>query len=64
IVVSSYDCECNGLYQFRGEWITVGVDDEDSKHRWASRDLAEHLSCLAIFGCLFSAEASLRSSVT
>ncbi|KAF6144612.1 hypothetical protein GIB67_006104, partial [Kingdonia uniflora] len=32
-----------GLHQYRGEGITVGVDDEDVKLRWASRDLAEHV---------------------
>ncbi|KAF6162754.1 hypothetical protein GIB67_029023, partial [Kingdonia uniflora] len=63
-VVSSCGCEGNGLHQFRGEGITVGADDEDLKLRWASRDLAKHVSCLTIFYCLFSAEASLRSLVT
>ncbi|KAF6141376.1 hypothetical protein GIB67_021192 [Kingdonia uniflora] len=56
--------EGNGLHQFRGEGITVGVDDEDLKLRWASRDLAEHVSYLTVFYCLFSAEAFLRSLMT
>ncbi|KAF6136677.1 hypothetical protein GIB67_016133, partial [Kingdonia uniflora] len=64
IIVSSCGCEGNGLHQFGGDGITVCVDDEDLKLRWASRDLAERLSFLAIFCYLFSDEASLRSSVT
>ncbi|KAF6158713.1 hypothetical protein GIB67_040227 [Kingdonia uniflora] len=64
ITVLSCGCEGTRLHQLSGEGITVGADDEDVKLRWASRDLAEHVSGCVMFCCLFSAEASLRSSVT